>query len=52
MGIGKNFSKQYFSLSRRLINLEKLLKKQELSYTIDKNVNWYNHFEGQVGSIW
>ena len=30
-------------------NAGKGVGKMELSYTIDGNVNWYNHFEEQFG---
>ena len=33
------------------INAGKRVKKRELSYTVVRNVNWYNHYGEQCGGF-
>jgi len=36
-------------MSSQVINAGEGMDKRELSFTVDENVNWYNHYGKQYG---
>ena len=48
-GVTSHRSEWPSSKSLQTINVGEGVEKREHSYTVDGNVNWYSHYEGQYG---